>query len=83
MPQRGKSVFPIDLFPLQARSGVIGNRNFVDAGARFSDVGCQLHFNAESAGRQVHGFHQIRAQDLVAGFHVGQIKSGQQITQGR
>ena len=68
------AVFPADFFAFGVGAAVVGNGDFVDAGAGAGDLGDDLGFEAEALFRDGDGLDQLAFENFVAGLHVREVE---------
>ena len=74
------AVAPADVLPFGVRPAVIGDRHFVDPGARLREPRGELRLDPEPLTTEPQGsFRVSRANGLVAGLHVGQVQIVQDV----
>src|SRR5437660_7385070 len=79
MGQRREAIFPTHLFSFKVSAWKVGDGQFHDAESQPRDLCCYFRLEAKAIGFQFDILDHIRAEKLVAGFHVGQIQTAQEI----
>ena len=60
---------------------MVGDGDFVDAGAGVGDLGDDLGFDAEAVFLEGDGLDQFAFENFVAGLHVGEVEIGRHVRQ--
>jgi hypothetical protein len=78
-PEGAEAVFPADLFAFLVGAAFVGDADFVQAAAAGGDLGGDLGLEAEAVFLDGDGADEVAAEDLVAGFHVGEVEVGEDV----
>ena len=73
-PEGDDAVRPADLLAFPVRPAGVGDRHLVDARVHLRQLRGELRLHAESARPDRDALDDVRAEDLVAGLHVGEVQ---------
>src|SRR5262245_27078523 len=83
VPKGQKAIAESDFLTLFVGSSVITDRDFVNNGAEFCNLGGHFDLNTESTGLDDHVPDNLAAKCFVAGFDIGHVQIGQDIRDHR
>ena len=78
-PEGADAVFPADLFTFFVGASGVADAHFENTQAPLGDFHGDLRFEAEAVFFKRDGLDHVSPEDLVAGFHVGEIQIGERV----
>src|SRR4051812_41652906 len=78
-PQSPNAVSPTDFFAFFVGASSVADADFVNPKLAFGDFDCDLWLEAETVLFNGNRLNDLAPENLVAGFHVGQVDVGQAV----
>lgn len=72
----GYAILPPDFFAFTVVPSRVGDRHFVDSGFKFGKLYRDFRLETESLGLKCDTIEEVFFDDLVASFHVREVKIG-------
>jgi len=77
--QSAEAVTPTDLFTFLIGSTTVGDADFIDPHLLSGDLRGDLRFKAKTILVNDYARQHLATEDLIAGFHIGEIQVGEHI----